>query len=85
MWSTCRPRASPSWRFGLGEARLAVARGVPPSVHEAALEADTIGEELGEQLLAATRGTFAEEQTRPLVAGGSLFGAVVISSTGRVR
>jgi signal transduction histidine kinase len=61
-----------------GEARLAVARGVPPSVHEAVLEADTIGEELGEQLLTEAAGTFTEEQTRPLVAGGNLFGAVVI-------
>ncbi len=61
-----------------GEGRLAVARGVPPSVHDVRVDVDAIGEELGEQLLAATEGTFTEEQTRPLVAGGSLFGAVVI-------
>lgn len=61
-----------------GEAHVSVSRNVPPSLHETALEADAIGEELGEALLRATGGTFSEQQTRPLVAGGNLFGAVVI-------
>jgi signal transduction histidine kinase len=57
---------------------LAVARGLPPAVNALVLDADSIGQELGDQILAASGGTFNAEQTRPLVASGGLFGAVVM-------
>lgn len=62
----------------IGGARLAVARGLPPKVHTLALDPDSIGEELGEQILRSCEGRFTDQQTRPLVAGGGLFGAVVL-------
>jgi signal transduction histidine kinase len=62
-----------------GKTRVAAAAGVPDAtLREVPLEADAIGEELGEELRKASKGAFAAAQTRPLVAGGSLFGAAVM-------
>jgi signal transduction histidine kinase len=61
-----------------GAAYLAVARGLPPAVNALAIDADAIGEELGELILRTSGKSFAQEQTRPLVAAGGLFGAVVL-------
>ncbi len=60
-----------------GRAGIVAKRGLPQALSSLALDAEAIGEELGEQLLRAS-GAFAAEQTRPLVAGGNLFGAVVM-------
>jgi signal transduction histidine kinase len=61
-----------------GGLMLAVARGLPPAVNALTFDAESIGQELGDQILAACGGAFVEEQTRPLVASGDLFGAVVM-------
>src|SRR5206468_12304148 len=42
------------------------------------VEADTIGPELGQSLLRACGGDFAQAHTLPLVAGGDLFGVLVL-------
>jgi len=61
-----------------GGARVAVARGLPPSAVDLELDPDAMGEELGRMVLGACGGGFAHAETRPLVAGGNLFGAVVM-------
>jgi signal transduction histidine kinase len=61
-----------------GRASVVAAHGLPEEVAELDLDADAIGMELGEAILRAAKGRFATEQTRPLVAAGSLFGAVVL-------
>ena len=61
-----------------GGARCAVARGLPPSVDGLVIDPDAMGEELGRVLLAACGGLFVRAETRPLVAAGNLFGAVVM-------
>jgi signal transduction histidine kinase len=61
-----------------GGARIAVARGLPPSASAAAIDPDAMGQELGHVVLAACGGVFAQAETRPLVAAGNLFGAVVM-------
>ncbi|HEY8074655.1 MAG TPA: HAMP domain-containing sensor histidine kinase [Labilithrix sp.] len=60
-----------------GKARIVAQRGLPDETSNLALDADAIGEELGEQLRRAS-GAFGSEQTRPIVASGNLFGAVVM-------
>ena len=61
-----------------GVAKISVARGVLDSVTSLELDADMIGEELGEAVLSACKPAFTLEHTRPLVAAGNLFGAVVM-------
>jgi signal transduction histidine kinase len=61
-----------------GGARIAVAKGLPEPLPPLPLDPDSIGEELGEQLLRGCGDRFASEQTRPLVSAGNLFGAVVM-------
>lgn len=61
-----------------GGARFAAARGLPPAALALALDPDEMGEELGRAVSKACEGTFTRAETRPLVAGGNLFGAVVM-------
>ena len=61
-----------------GGARVAVRRDLPPSVDALAIDPDAMGEELGRIVLGACAGGFARAETRPLVAAGNLFGAVVM-------
>ena len=61
-------------------ARVVVARGLPAGANELSLvlDPDAMGEELGRAISAACGGAFAHAVTRPLVASGDLFGAVVM-------
>jgi signal transduction histidine kinase len=59
-----------------GAARVAETRGLPEAVRDAVIEA--IDAQLGTQILHLAGPAFAHEITRPLVAGGDLFGAVVM-------
>lgn len=59
-------------------ARVVASRGVPEVASALELDPDAIGEELGDNVLRACGTSFASEQTRPLVSGGNLFGAVVM-------
>ncbi|CAN5855248.1 hypothetical protein BH11MYX2_BH11MYX2_26630 [soil metagenome] len=61
-----------------GRARVAVARGVPAAVETLALDPDAMGAELGRAVSNACGNAFARAETRPLVASGNLFGAVVM-------
>src|SRR4051812_45743328 len=61
-----------------GKARIVAQRALPDDVANVPLDAEMIGEELGEQLRAASKGAFGSAQTRPLVASGNLFGAAVM-------
>lgn len=61
-----------------GTARVAAARGLPDEVAALAIDADAIGPELGAQILRAAGAAFRHEMTRPMVAGGNLFGAVIM-------
>ncbi|MBX3185844.1 MAG: GAF domain-containing sensor histidine kinase [Labilithrix sp.] len=61
-----------------GGARLAAEHGLPEGARSVSFEPDDIGADLGRQILGAAEGAFACERTRPLVAGGGLFGAVVM-------
>ena len=64
-----------------GGARVAVARGLPPSADQVSIDPDAMGEELGRVVLAACGGgVFAHAETRPIVAAGNLFGSVVMLS-----
>ncbi len=63
---------------GAGGARVAVTRGVSPAVEALVLDPDAMGEELGGVVRLACGGAFAHAETRPLVASGSLFGALVM-------
>lgn len=60
-----------------GELMMAAARGLPESLDHWRAPAETIGPELGEQVMAACGG-FARSHTWPLVSGGDLFGALVL-------
>jgi signal transduction histidine kinase len=62
------------------QARLAAAHQLPGSLEGWQVEADTIGPELGQALLGACAGAFAQAHTLPLVAGGNLFGVLVLLS-----
>jgi signal transduction histidine kinase len=64
--------------------RVAAARGLPPTVDAIALDPDAMGKELGRLLLAACGSAFKNAKTCPLVAGGNLFGAVVVLFQGEV-
>ena len=61
-----------------GDAHIGVSRGLPPSASAIALDRDASGDELGRAVLAACGEAFAVAETRPLVAGGDLFGSVVM-------
>jgi signal transduction histidine kinase len=61
-----------------GTARAAATRGLPPVAASFVVDADALGEELGRTLLQACAPTFVASETRLLVAGGNLFGAVVM-------
>ena len=61
-----------------GGARVAAARGIPKAVEQLALDPDAMGEELGRAVSTACGIAFTRAETRPLVASGSLFGAVVM-------
>jgi signal transduction histidine kinase len=63
---------------GAGGARVAAARGLPPRVMDLALDPDAMGEELARAVAVGCGATFACSETRPLVASGNLFGAVVM-------
>ena len=60
-----------------GALSMAAARGLPEPFSRWHAPAETIGPELGEQLLVAGGG-FARSHTWPLVSGGDLFGALVL-------
>lgn len=66
-----------------GGARVVVARGLPPSADGLEIDPDAMGEELGRVVLGACGGVFAHAETRPLVAAGNLFGAVVMVFRGK--
>jgi signal transduction histidine kinase len=59
-------------------ARVAVARGLPEGIAALELDPDAMGEELGVALTKACGDVFTKAETRPLVASGNLFGAVVM-------
>ena len=61
-----------------GSASIAATRGLPPLAASFVVDADALGEELGRALLEACALTFVASETRLLVAGGNLFGAVVM-------
>jgi signal transduction histidine kinase len=61
-----------------GGARLAVARGLPPGAVSLELAPDALGAELGRAVTKACGDAFSLAETRPLVASGNLFGAVVM-------
>src|SRR5690606_20281017 len=61
-----------------GQARLAASQGCPEAVRALPLDPDAIGDELGQAILNACGAPFLHQQTRPLVAQGGLFGAVVM-------
>ena len=63
-----------------GGARVVVARGLPACANELqlVLDPDAMGEELGRAISGACGAAFAHAVTRPLVASGDLFGAVVM-------
>jgi signal transduction histidine kinase len=61
-----------------GSARIAASRNLAPQASATHLDADSIGTELGEQILLADGSRSEVEITRPLVADGNLFGAVVM-------
>jgi signal transduction histidine kinase len=63
---------------GTGGARVVVTRGLPPAVEALVLDPDAMGTELGRAVAKAAGGEFACSETRPLVASGNLFGAVVM-------
>ena len=63
-----------------GGARMVVRRGLPASANELelVLDPDVMGEELGRAISEACDAAFVHAVTRPLVASGDLFGAVVM-------
>ncbi len=61
-----------------GGARVTAVRGLPSSVERLELDPDAMGEELGREVGRACGSSFAHTETRPLVASGNLFGAVVM-------
>ncbi|HSO30915.1 MAG TPA: HAMP domain-containing sensor histidine kinase, partial [Labilithrix sp.] len=61
-----------------GGARIAVARGLPAATESIVLDPDAMGEELGRAVNQACGSAFAAVETRPIVASGNLFGAVVM-------
>ncbi len=61
-----------------GTARISAERALPDAVKDLAVDRDAIGDELGRQILGACAKRFDAQQTRPLVAAGGLFGAVVM-------
>lgn len=63
---------------GAGGARVAVSRGLPEGAERLDVDPDAMGEELGRAVTKACGGAFAAAETRPLVASGNLFGAVVM-------
>ena len=63
---------------GAGGARVAVARGLPAAAEAITLDPDAMGEELGSAVNEACGRAFAAVETRPIVASGNLFGAVVM-------
>ncbi|HSO37998.1 MAG TPA: hypothetical protein VLT33_35970, partial [Labilithrix sp.] len=63
---------------GAGGARIAVARGLPAAAESIVLDPDAMGEELGRAVNEAFGSAFAAVETRPIVASGNLFGAVVM-------
>jgi signal transduction histidine kinase len=60
-----------------GRASLAAARGLPPHLQGFTRDADTIGPELCRDLVARTEG-LGRPRMLPLVAGGDLYGALVL-------
>jgi signal transduction histidine kinase len=63
---------------GEGGAHVAVARGLPAAADTLELDPDAMGEELGRAVTKACGDAFVHAETRPLVASGNLFGAVVM-------
>jgi signal transduction histidine kinase len=61
-----------------GRAQLAAAQGCPDAIRDLPLDPDAIGDELGQAILQACGPPLNHHQTRPLVAQGGLFGAVVM-------
>ena len=61
-----------------GGAHVSVARGLPPAVAALEVDQDAMGEELGRTVLGACGSAYHHAEARPLVAGGNLFGAVVM-------
>jgi signal transduction histidine kinase len=61
-----------------GSARIKAAPGLTSDVEARAFDANAIGKELGDEILRLEQGDLVSAQTRPLVAGGNLFGAAVM-------
>jgi len=68
-------------QVGAGDqANVVASRGLPEPLTAWQVEADTIGPELGQALLRASGESFVQAHTLPLVAGGDLFGVLVLLS-----
>ncbi|MFT3764403.1 MAG: HAMP domain-containing sensor histidine kinase [Minicystis sp.] len=63
-----------------GEAKVVEARDLPAAAASFQADLDVIDAELGERLLAACAGRFAEACTLPMMSGGDIFGALVLFS-----
>ncbi len=61
-----------------GESRLVAAVGLPATCEGFAADADLVGTEIGDALLAAAGGGFGRPLTIPLVSGGDVFGSLVL-------
>jgi signal transduction histidine kinase len=61
-----------------GSARIKAASGLTSNAEAHTFDASAIGKELGDEILRLEPGDLVAAQTRPLVAGGNLFGAAVM-------
>lgn len=65
-----------------GESRLAAVAGLPSECVGLTVDADLVGEEIGDALVAAVGRSFGRPATIPLVSGGDLFGSLVLLRRG---
>ena len=65
-----------------GKLRVSASRDVPEALVWWQEEADLVGEEVGERLIAASGGRFGRATTLPLVSRGGLFGMLVLLFVG---
>ncbi len=61
-----------------GGSRLVASTGLPSAPMDFTADADLVGEEIGDALLAAVGGGFGRPVTIPLVSGGGVFGSLVL-------
>lgn len=60
------------------DARIVAQRNLPKSFDAWHVDADELGDELGEHFLRASNGAFARTHVRPMISHGNLFGATVL-------